>query len=314
MDLWQLKIFCKVVEQKSFSKAGNSVHLSQPTVSSHIKDLESHLGCRLVNRLAKEAVPTREGEILYRYALKLIALHDEAETTLSRFKDRISGKMCVGGSTIPGGYILPQLIGSFLKKYPDVYFCLRVADTRQIVQDIMIGELEVGIVGAMVSERQIVQEVLLEDEMCLIVPGDHPWGRKTSVEVGLLRQENFIIRESGSGTLKSIQENLAASGYPMEDFNIVAELGSTEAIVQGVKSKMGISIISPIAVGEELQSGVLKALRIDALPLKRNFYLTCHKYRSLSPAAHAFVGFLKEWFPAHTGPTGSGRQSPNPTA
>jgi DNA-binding transcriptional LysR family regulator len=296
MDLWQLKIFCKVVELKSFSRAGESVHLSQPTVSSHIKDLENQLGCRLLNRLSKEAVPTKEGELLYQYALKLIALRDEAEAALSRFKDRISGHLVIGGSTIPGGYILPQLIARFLKKYPDVFFSLRVADTTQIVQDILVGELELGMVGASLTDRRIVQKVLLEDEMCLIVPVDHPWAAKQSVNLEMLSGERFIVRESGSGTLKSIRENLMAGGHGLEDFNIVSELGSTEAVVHGVKNRMGLSIISPVAVAEELQSGRLKALRINGLNLKRNFYLTHHKHRSLSPPAQAFAQFLKEYY------------------
>jgi DNA-binding transcriptional LysR family regulator len=311
MDLWQLKIFCNVVEQKSFSKAGRRIHLSQPTVSSHIKDLENHLGCRLINRLAKEAVPTREGELLYRYALKMIALHDEAESALNQFKGRISGNLAIGGSTIPGGYILPRLIGGFLKTHPDVHFSLRVADTRQIVLDIRAGELELGVVGAGVSDRQIVQEILLEDEMCLIVPADHPWGSKKQIEADRLREENFIVRESGSGTLKSIQQTLAAFGYPLEDFTIAAELGSTEAVVQGIKSRVGISILSPIAVEEEIQSGILKSLRIKSMPLKRNFYLTRHKYRSLSPPAQAFDNFLKDPLSARAAPGAFSRPGVN---
>lgn len=292
MDLWQLTIFCKIVEQRSFSKAGKLVHLSQPTVSSHIKDLESHFGCRLIDRLAKETVPTKEGELLYHYALRLIALRDEAEKALSRFKGAVEGHLAIGGSTIPGGHILPRVTAGFLEKYPHVYVALKVAGTGEIVSDILSGELEFGVVGARTADGKLEQQVLVEDEMRLIVPDDHRWRDKTGVTLDLLLQERLIVRESGSGTLKSIEVSLRKKGRRLKDFHVVAEFGSTEAVVQAVKRKIGLSIVSPIAVIEHLQSGTLKALRIDDLNLKRHFYLTRHKHRSLSPPGHAFVTHL----------------------
>jgi DNA-binding transcriptional LysR family regulator len=292
MDLWQLTIFCKIVEQRSFSKAGKLVHLSQPTVSSHIKDLEHHFGCRLIDRLAKEAVPTKEGELLYHYALRLIALRDEAEKALSQFKGAVEGNLAIGGSTIPGGHILPRIAAGFILKYPQVYLSLKVADTGKIVTDILSGELEFGIVGARTSNGKLEQQVLVEDEMRLIIPADHRWHGKNGVTFDMLLQESFIVREPGSGTLKSIEESLQKKGHRLKDIHIVAEFGSTEAVVQGVKSKIGLSIVSPIAVIEQLKAGSLKALRIEGLDLKRHFYLTRHKHRSLSPPAEAFVSFL----------------------
>ena len=294
MDLWQLHIFCKVVEQRSFSKAGKLVHLTQPTVSSHIKELEAHFGCRLIDRLAKEAVATREGQLLYKYALKLIALRDETETAISRFKKQIRGKLTVGGSTIPGGYILPQKIGSFLQQHPEVYPAMKVSDTAEIVGCILAGELEIGVVGARLPNQPIRQQKLLEDEMRLILPPGHPLSDGPSLTLEMLIGQPFILREAGSGTLKSIQASLEDIGHRIDDLNIVAELGSTEAVLSGVKSGAGLSIVSPIAVSEELQTGTLKALPIEGINLKRSFYLTHHKYRSLSPPAQAFAQYLLE--------------------
>jgi len=292
MDLWQLTVFCKVVEQRSFSRAGRSIHLSQPTVSSHVKDLENHFGCRLIDRMGREALPTREGELLYQYALKLLSLRDEAEAAVSRFQDRVSGRLIIGGSTIPGGYLLPERISGFLERYPEVYPALKVADTGAILQDVRTGEVELGVVGAETSDARIVLEVLLEDEMKLIAPADHPWAGQRRVSLSQLGGERFIIREAGSGTWRSIQEALKKQGVRTETLRIVCELGSTEAVVQGVKKRMGLSIVSPIAVAEELQAGALKALRIEGLNLTRNFYLARHRHRSLSPQAQAFRRYL----------------------
>ena len=292
MDLWQLNIFCKVVEQKSFSKAGKLVHLTQPTVSSHIKELEAHFGCRLIDRLAKEAVPTREGQLLYRHALKIIALRDEIETEINRFRDQVSGSLLVGGSTIPGGYILPRTIAGFLRRYPDVYPVMKVGDTVEIVDSIQAGELEIGVVGARLTNRPIHQQKVLEDELRLILPPQHPWQAKRSVTLDMVAGERFIVRESGSGTLTALIESLKSQDRQLEDLQIVAELGSTEAVVSGIKDGVGLSILSPIAVFEELKTGALKALPIEGINLKRSFYLTHHKYRSLSSPARAFSEYL----------------------
>ncbi len=120
MDLWQLHVFCKVVELRSFSRAGEMINLSQPTVSSHIKYLEEHFGCRLIDRLSREALPTKAGELLYTYARELITLRDEAETALAEFHGKIRGNLVIGGSTIPGCIFFPkgkhQLLSYFVTR------------------------------------------------------------------------------------------------------------------------------------------------------------------------------------------------------
>jgi DNA-binding transcriptional LysR family regulator len=296
MDLWQLNIFCKVVELKGFSNAGNAIHLSQPTISSHIKDLENHFECQLIDRLGKKVVPTKAGELLYRYARKLIALRDETEAAMAEFHGKIKGRLVIGGSTIPGGYILPKCIGSFTTVYPEVTISLIIGDTDQIIQDVLSGSPEFGIVGAKTSNKNIYQEKLIEDEMRLIVTSDHKWANEKHVSPDWIFKEPFIVRERGSGTLKSIKLSLKEKGYSSENLNIIAELGSTEAVIQGIKSKVGISILSTIAVAEELKAGTLKALTIKKLNLKRSFYLITHKQRSPSPLCNAFINFLKKEF------------------
>ena len=293
MDLWQLHIFCKVVELKSFSRAGKDVHLSQPTVSSHIRILEEHFGCRLVDRLSKEVVPTRAGKLLYRYARKLVALRDETESALAEFQGRIRGRLVIGGSTIPGAYVLPQIIGGFSRVHSGVSVTMIIGDTEKIIADTVSGELELSVVGAQTGDRNILQEKLIEDDMCLIVPRGHPWAKRRKVSLKMLGSEPFVAREPGSGTLKSIRQSLERAGFDSGRLKVVAEMGSTQAVVQSVKSGLGISILSTIAVAESISAGSLKALRVDGLNLQRAFYLTRHKYRSLSPLSRAFIDFLK---------------------
>ncbi len=297
MDLWQLQIFCKVVELNSFSRAGQAVNLSQPTVSSHIKDLEEHFNCRLIDRLAKEATPTKAGNLLYRYAQRMLSLRDETESAMAALTGEIKGSLAIGGSTIPGAYVLPAIIGAFTACHADVSVHLSIADTRQIINAILAGQLELGVVGALSNEASIRQRRLVADTMCLVVPAGHRWAVRQRITAAQLFTEPFIVRESGSGTLTSIQTSFSEAGLRFEDLQVVACIGSTEAVRQGIKNGMGVSILSAIAVSDDVAAGHLKTVTIDGLDLERAFYLTYHRHRSLSFLCRSFVDFIDTQLP-----------------
>jgi DNA-binding transcriptional LysR family regulator len=297
MDLWQLHIFCHVVERRSFSKAAEAVRLSQPTVSSHIKELEAHFGCPLIDRLPKAAVPTDAGRLLYGYARRLLALREEVDTVMAQYQGKTRGRLVIGGSTIPGGYLLPRVVGRFKKRYPLVTLSLIIADTDHIIAAVLEGALEFGVVGAESRDKNILQEVLISDEMRLIVPARHPWASKKKIPLALLLSEPYVAREQGSGTLQSLQESLRHKGHDAGELNIVAEMGSTEAIRQSIKEGIGVSILSTLAIAEDLVAGRLKAVAVEGLDLTRHFYITRHRQRSLSPLGAAFIDFLKQNLP-----------------
>ncbi len=294
MDLWQLKVFKTVVDQKGFSKAANAIHLTQPTVSSHIRELEDYFDCQLIDRLGRQALPTKAGERLYAYAERLLTLFDETETAIREFLGKISGRITIGGSTIPGCYLLPSVIGSFIKQFKDVHVSLIVGDTERVVDDLLNYKLELGVVGAKTPDKRLIQERLIEDNLRLIIPSDHKWAGRKQISLEMLSSEPFIVREPGSGTLTSVQHSLARIGFDIKNLRVVAEMGSTAAVIQGIKNHVGVSILSPIAVEDELKSGTLKALTIEKMDLKRYFYLTLHKDRAASPLCRAFCDFLKE--------------------
>lgn len=292
MDLWRLQIFCRVVELRNFSRAAKAVYLSQPTVSSHIKDLENHFECKLIDRLGREVIPTKAGSLLYDYATKIIALKQEAENALTEFQGKIKGHLTIGASTIPAGYILPPLLGKFKQDYPGVVVTLMQGDTGGIIRDTLEGNVELGIVGAKAREAQLAQKKIVDDEMFLIVPRKHRWATKRHVAVDELIREPFIMREPGSGTRKSMEQVLEKAGQPVGALNVVAEMGSTEAIRQGIKAGVGVSILSECAVREELDAGSLKKVKIRGLSFKRAFYLTVHRQRTQSPLCRTFIKFL----------------------
>lgn len=305
MDLWQLKIFTSVIDKKNFSKAGESLYISQPTVSSHIKELEDYFGCRLIDRMGREALPTKPGRLLYSYSVRLLQLLSETESSMSDFLGKIKGTLIIGGSTIPSGYIIPGLIGPFAQKYPEVTISMISGDTSEIIGFILNGKTEVGIVGAEVENPLIHQEKLINDEMKLIIPASHKWADRKQVSFSMLSKEPFLAREHGSGTWKSIKKSMSEKNFNPEDLNIAARMGSTVSVIQGILCNAGISILSTIAVKDAVEAGRLKALRVEGLDLKRNFYLTIHKKYTLSPLSRVFIEFLKDFYPGNADETES---------
>jgi len=296
MDLWQLEVFKNVVDLKSFSRAGEAVHISQPTVSSHIKDLEAHFSCSLIDRLGREAVPTKAGILLYSYAARLLSMKEETESAISDFLGSIKGELLLGGSTIPAGYIIPRTIGPFAAKFPEISINMMAGDTAAIIASIVNGEIEAGIVGARSNDPRIVQEKLIDDEMKLVVPATHKWASKHQIRCTSLFREPFIAREEGSGTWKSISESIAKAGFSTDSLRIIARMGNTAAVIQGIINHAGVSILSTIAVEDAVQAGRLKTLPVKELNLKRCFYLTTHGKRTLSPISRTFLEFIKDFY------------------
>ena len=295
MDLWQLHIFVSVVEQKSFSRASEQIHLSQPTVSSHIKELEAHFQCRLLDRLGKVTEPTRAGSILYDYAKRMLALKQETQSAILDFLGHTKGQLLIGGSSIPAGYILPRMMGAFKAAFPDVSILLTVGDnTGQIIRAVKDGELELGVVGAKTRDPDIIQEKLVEDEMKLVVPAGHEWAHRESVTCKALLSQPLIAREQGSGTWKTISASMEKAGVDISRLEPTVTMGNSVSVIQGILNNVGISILSTIAVAEELARGRLYALSVEDLDLSRHFYLTLSRKRTRSPICEKFILFLKD--------------------
>lgn len=292
MDLRQLEIFVRVAELGSFSRAAEALGLTQPTVSEHIRTLESDLGVRLLDRLGRGAAVTRAGEMLAAYAARMLALAQEARQALDSFQGKMSGTLLVGASTIPGEYVLPPLIGRFKEKFPDIAVTLLIGDSQTVVGWVVEGRAELGVVGARLPHRAIEFRELMPDEEVVVVPAGHPWHGRAQVTLDELRGEPLLIRERGSGTRAALEAALEAAGLGLDAFRIVGEMGSTQAIKQAVKAGVGISVLSRRAVDEECRYGILWCLRVKDLTVARAFHLVTHRDRSRSPLAEAFRAFL----------------------
>ena len=293
-DLRQLEIFQKVVDLQSFSKAADAVFLAQASVSERIATLENMVGTRLLDRLGRKVVPTKAGELLYKHATLLLAMKRTASMEMENFLGLKQGEVTMGGSTIPGEYILPKLIGRFRKKFPFVSVTLVVADTAEIESEVVEGDFELGVIGSKSTDRSLLSYELWKDELVVAVPSSHPWADREEISVKELSKEPFISREAGSGTLRIMEEYLNKKSGPTDtaSLNIVARFGSSTAVKEGIKAGMGISILSSRAIDTELKTGILRSLRVSRLSMERSFYLIRDKRRIASPLCQAMIDFL----------------------
>ena len=288
MDLRQLEIFAKVAEMGSFSRAAEALHLTQPTVSEHIRALEDELGVRLLDRLGRGTATTRAGQLLLSYASRILALSREARQALEGYQGRMRGELIVGGSTIPGEYLLPSVIGRFREKFPEVSTTLVIGDSQSVVDWVADGRVELGVVGARLPQRGLEFHDLSPDEEVVVIPVGHPWQGRAQVTLEELAREPLLIRERGSGTRAAFESALERAGVDLGSLRVAGEMGSNQAIKQAVKAGMGVTVLSRIAVEEESRQGVLGFLRVQGLAVTRGFYVVTHRERSRSPVAEAF--------------------------
>lgn len=292
MDLRQLEVFVRVVETRSFSRAAETLRLTQSTVSEHIRLLEDEVGTRLFDRLSRESLPTRAGELLHDYARRILALRADARQALDQFLGRVSGALTVGGSTIPGEYVLPHLIGRFREKFPQVTIALQIGDSRGITEAVLEGRVELGVVGARPEHRHLETRELMPDELVVVVPPGHAWFGRREAALDDLRPEPLILREPGSGSRAALEHALDQAGPGLTGLRVIAEMGSTSAVKQAVKAGVGLSIISRRAVEEECRHGLLWCVKLRDLSVTRHFYVVTHGGRSRSPLCQAFLDFL----------------------
>jgi DNA-binding transcriptional LysR family regulator len=292
VNINQLRTLIALAECKSFSLAADKLFLTQPAVSFQINSLEEHFGARLVDRSGKKAELTEEGRIVQEFARETLAGLARAEYQISELTRRVRGRLLVGASTIPGEYILPHLIGAFKDKYPEVQISLEIGDSDQIRKKVLEQRLDLGVVGAECKQPQLLTQKVLEDELILIVPQRHRWPSGTPVTVHDLIEENFILREKGSGTRQVLLDRLKEQGLDISSLHVVMELGSTEAILTAVEAGLGISVVSRWAADKALALGQVREIKVEGLDFKRDLFIIIHRQTLPNRALEEFQTFL----------------------
>ncbi len=296
MDIRRLQAFCKVYELKSFSRAGEELLLSQPTVSAHIMALESELGTRLFDRMGRTVLPTPAACILYRHSLEAFDRLEHARTEIFALTQRVSGELSIGGSTIPAHYILPGVVAAFRSRYPDVVIDLSVGDSQEITERVAEGQLSLGVVGSATDHPDLACELLMNDELvCVAPPAMELPGREVedgAFDAGFLRSLPWVIREQGSGTRQAFEASLREHGLDIRDLRVGIMVHSTLAVLQCVKAGLGVSVTSRLACEGAIERGELRLVEMPGLSIHRGYYRVHHAKRHIFPAMRRFLEIL----------------------
>jgi DNA-binding transcriptional LysR family regulator len=291
VTLRQLESFLAVARAGSFRRAAERLALSQPALSQQIKELEGELEAPVFDRLGRRIGLTEAGRLLAEHAERILATVRGAKEAVRELRGLDRGSLRLGGSTTPGIYVLPSLLGRFKARHSGIEVSLRIGNTRQIEELVRSTEVDLGIVGGHIADRKATcVEARLLDRIVLIVSQRHPWSRRRSITPDRLAEACLLVREEGSATRLVTERALGRAGVTPAS---TLELGHTEAIKHGVLAGLGVAFVSRYAVRSEVGSGRLRSIPVRGLTIQRHFHVIRHEARALPPAARAFVDFLR---------------------
>lgn len=277
MENFRLKVFRAVADALSFRKAGEMLHLSQPAVSQQVRALEEELGVRLFDRgggdrHGNQISLTEAGRILLDFAKRSAVILLEAERALAVLNREVAGELKLGASTTVAQYLLPRILGAFMKQYPQVHISMISGNTEHIVEAVAEGTVALGIIEGPALRRDLKTETMAPDELVLIVSPIHEWAhRKTAISINELTTVPLLMRERGSGSRRVVERALKTAGLPQRQLRIVMELDSTEAIISGVEAGLGVGFVSRWAVAKALRLGTVKVIKVAGLRIVREF-------------------------------------------
>lgn len=289
----RLQVFHTVARLLSFTKAAETLHMTQPAVTFQIRQLEEHFNTRLFDRTHNRISLTAAGDRVFEYAEKIITLYGEMDSRVRELTGDVSGILIIGASTTIAEYVLPGLLGEFQLRYPDVNVRLSVSNSLGIVHLVENNSVDVGIVESPVSNKNLAVEVCWEDELMFICPPHHSMAKKKSLPVQELVNLAYLCREEGSGTRDVISDYLTQNGIHLNEMNLCMEFGSPESIKSAVEAGLGVSIVSRATVGKELKLKTLVALPLIP-PLVRPFSFVYQRQKFRLRAVEEFMNFAHE--------------------
>jgi DNA-binding transcriptional LysR family regulator len=293
----RLQVFHTVAKLLSFTKAAETLHMTQPAVTFQVRQLEEHFNTRLFDRTHNRITLTDAGQRVFDYADNIFNLYYEMEQSVREMTGDVSGILLLGASTTIAEYMLPALLGDFKRRYPEVSIRLQVGNTEAVVAMVENNIIDLGVAEAPVNNRNLVVETCRLDKMVLIVPPGHPLCNYQRVPLAELTEYPYICREEGSGTREVMLEALQMVNGTC-DLNIVMELGSPESVKGAVEAGMGISVISRATIEKELRLGTLVALDLE-IPIERPFSFIHQKQKFRVRAMEKLLDFARDYCKAH---------------
>ncbi|MBX0329557.1 LysR family transcriptional regulator [Oscillochloris sp. ZM17-4] len=287
LNMHLVRIFATVVDLGSFTRAAESLSISQSAASRDVQELERQLGMPLLERRARGVTPTEAGALLAAHARRIFDIERLAEESLAALRGLQRGRLAIGASSTIGIYMLPPLLGAFGRRYPGIELFLDIGNTQQIVERIIDHRLDVAFLEGPAEAHGLDILPWREDELVVIAAPDHPLAGGQQLTTTDLAGAAFVLREAGSGTREVMEQALVGAGVEVKT---VMELGSTEAVKQAVAAGLGISIVSRYTIQLELAAGRLAVLPLGDLRIRRRLTRAQLADRPASPALEMWLG------------------------
>jgi LysR family transcriptional regulator, transcriptional activator of the cysJI operon len=298
LENFRLRVFRAVADEMSFRKAAEVLHLSQPAVSQHIHALEEEAGVQLFDRARGEGHGsqislTEAGRVLLGYANTAAETMVEARRALAALNHEVVGELRLGASTTVAQYVLPRILGAFLRQYPQVKLSLVSGNTERIVESVAEKKVALGIIEGPAMRRDVKTERMVKDEMVLIVSPNHALALRKGAVItpAELAKLPLLLRERGSGSRRVVERALKKVGIPLRSLGVAMELDSTEAIISGVEAELGVGFVSRWAVGKVLRLGTVRVVAVEGLEIVRDFSFVRLAGSEMRGAAAAFQRF-----------------------
>lgn len=289
MELHSLKVFQSVATEKSFSRAAEKLLRTQPAVSLAVQRLEAELGERLIDRSGKELLLTDAGKIVFDFARRFENLGAEMSNALAEMRDNASGVLSVGANESTSLYLLQHIV-NYRRLYPKVKVRVRRSLSSKIPQQLIDGELELGVISFDPQDDRLIGQVIYTDHLAFVVSPEHRFGGRESVSITELGMETFVAHNVLSPyreiVLREFQRHRVA-------LNMDVEMPTVETIRRMVQRNEGVAFLPRLCVEQEVESGLLHEVRIEELSVDRKIHLVYPAKRALSHAAKAFLEVVK---------------------
>lgn len=289
MDFKQIEAFVNVVRYKSFSKAADATFFTQPTISTHIRNLEKELGVKLLDRKSCAVEMTPQGAKFYKYAVEMINARAQAFDALDNSSDRVEGILEIQSSSIPAVTFLPDLLAGFRMEHSGIQYYVSSSDTQTVIDNITERRGEIGFIGDEPGGGGIESVKVFTDKVVMIAPASSDIPDRITMSEAVTYP--FIWRETGSATRKSFEDAAVAMGYDKEVFDVAALFDDMDSVIRAVEAGLGVAIIS-----EKVASTIgsrTRIIQIEDFDEERSFYMITLRSSSLSPAAEAFMEYVR---------------------
>ena len=289
IHLDHLRVFQAVAETGSFTRAADVVHLTQPGISKHIKQMEESFGTPLFDRSGRKATLTEAGAILFEATQGVMAIIDVAEQRIEDLKGLRGGRLRLGTSFPIGVYLLPRVLAQFRRKYPAIEVTLNITVSGMIGPKVLASEIDLGLASYEPRDSRLVTQAFMTDELVAIFPRDHKLAHKRHITPQQLTEDTFIVAAPGGGTRTLLEERLRDHGIVLQK---VLDFGNLEGVKHAVEAGLGISIQARSVVEREIASGSLRAVKLAGIDATIPFFYVCRKNAHLSHAANALIEML----------------------